>query len=398
MLIEACALYFPLEKLPLKSVFPQGRSDGGLLRPPTWFEYDSGDGLVRLNLRHENLEKHLRGFRGYVAQLPDDGAARAEAQRLIQRTKAAVGVILPRPVTPDSRVFSSLLTLLERFDGFMFVSDSILLPDGSFLVGPMADEAVTMGPPPVPPARAVDPEEFRHKGSTEGCDPSRVAQREGNYRSLAERGFRCALWMPLHRAEDHADRLRPIEEIAARLLALEALFLWVAAPENVADSRRLQAFVLRNALRNHLTGEENDILSLPRAEARETHAGTIGWRLENMWPLAWILGFEPAPPFFQGQLPQDVIDRMLFEFLPNLDATTSGFLAATKPRPTAVIAALEDLYYCAHNAVRSAQTGADTVPQEFHPVRDGGAVHERRHSLTWALSPDVAWDDTDLST
>ena len=63
------------------------------------------------------------------------------------------------------------------------------------------------------------------------------------------------------------------------------------------------------------------------------------------------------------------------------------------------IIALEDLFYCAHNAVRSAQTGeAGTVPSGFHPVNNGGVVHERRHGLTWLISAGVAWDDTDLST
>lgn len=397
-MIEACALYFPLEKLPLKSVFPNGRSDGGLLRSPTWFEYETGDGVVRLNLRHEDLAEHLRGFRGYVAQLPNDGAARAEAQRLINRTKSAVGVVLLHPVSPDSRLFSSLISLIQRFDGFMFVFDSILLPNGSFLVGPMADDPESPEQLPVPPIRRVNPEELRHQGPTEGCDPNRVAQRESIYRLLAERGFRCARWLPLYRTENHTDTLRPVHEVAGRLLALQALFLWVSAPEDVAASERLQAFVRRNALRDHLTNDENDILSLPRAEANSVHAATIGWRLENMWALAWIFGFEPPPPFFQGQLPQEVIDKMLFDFLPDLDATVSGFQAATTPRAVADIAQFEDLYYCAHNAVRSAQTGSDTVPSAFHPVRDGGAVHERRQSLTWALSPGVRWDDTDLST
>ena len=27
-----------------------------------------------------------------------------------------------------------------------------------------------------------------------------------------------------------------------------------------------------------------------------------------------------------------------------------------------------------------------------------GVIHERRHALTWATSPRVKWDDTDLST
>lgn len=55
-------------------------------------------------------------------------------------------------------------------------------------------------------------------------------------------------------------------------------------------------------------------------------------------------------------------------------------------------------FYCCHNAVRSAQLGGKTVPDGFHPVMNGGVIHERRHALTWCLSPGVAWDDTDLST
>ena len=59
---------------------------------------------------------------------------------------------------------------------------------------------------------------------------------------------------------------------------------------------------------------------------------------------------------------------------------------------------MEDLFYCAHDAVRSAQLGGATVPIGFHPIDDGGGIHERRHALTWALSPGTDWDDTDLST
>lgn len=51
------------------------------------------------------------------------------------------------------------------------------------------------------------------------------------------------------------------------------------------------------------------------------------------------------------------------------------------------------------STVRGAQLGnASMVPARFHPVMDGGAIHERRHSLTWILSPGIDWDDTDMST
>jgi hypothetical protein len=68
--------------------------------------------------------------------------------------------------------------------------------------------------------------------------------------------------------------------------------------------------------------------------------------LENLWPLAWVLGFPDAPGFADGMI--------------------QGPTPPSRP--------------------------------PFHPVFDGGVVHERRHALTWALSPGVSWDETDLST
>lgn len=396
-MIDKCTLYFPVEKLPLKAVLPKARSNAGLFKPATWYEYESGGTVVRLELGQGNLSQHLRGFRSYVAQLPNSAAARARAQSLIAAAKAVAGVTLSPPASPQSQAFGSLVQLLERFGGFLFVADSIMLPDRTFLVGPLAEEepGAETGEPEI---REVDPEEVRHQASTEGVDPARVAMRERNYRLLAERGFRCARWLPLYRGEDLEDRLRPVDEIAARLLALKALFLWVATPEEIASADQIRAFVRRNGLERHLTGEENDVLALPRRKAQQRYEGSIGPRLENMWALAWILGFEPAPPFFQGPVQMEVGRSMLTEFLPDLGATLAEFVDHVTARTLGEVVELEDLYYCTHNAVRSAQTGSEAVPRSFHPLRDGGAVHERRHALTWALSPGTDWDDTDLST
>jgi hypothetical protein len=396
-MIKNCSLYLPVDKPALKSLYPNGKTDGSLFKAATWFEYESAVGPVRLTLQHEDLARHLQGFAAFVAQLPNRGKSRAEAQSLIKATKAAIGVTLPGPVELESVVIQSVMHIARQFGGFMFIADSIMLPDGRFLVGPMAqDEESDVDA--VPERRKVDPENYKHQGNVEGVDPARVAQRERIYRLLAERGFRCARSLPLYRSDDGLDRLRPIEQIAARLLALNAVFLWVSAPEDVAPAGRVQAFVERNALHAHLTEDERAMLALPRAEANAAHANTIGWRLENMWALAWILGFEPAPPFFQGQIPGEITRKMIVEFLPHLDAANDQFLSTVHPRTAHQVGELEDLYYCTHNAVRSAQMGGDSIPQYFHPVRDGGAIHERRHALTWAMSPGVEWDDTDLST
>ena len=100
-----------------------------------------------------------------------------------------------------------------------------------------------------------------------------------------------------------------------------------------------------------------------------------------------------------GQISNEVSRAVVLDFLPGLDASIDDLMERVRPRSEQEVVELEDLFYCAHNAVRSAQTGSKTsVPADFHPVFDGGAIHERRHSLTWAISPDVDWDETDLST
>lgn len=215
------------------------------------------------------------------------------------------------------------------------------------------------------------------------------------FADLESLGFRPANSLPLPEPER---ALRPAREIAARLMALDALFTWVAFPEDAAATGRVEHYITRNGLRDWLAEDEAPIVDLPRAEAHEEHVNTIGWKLENMWALAWALGFDPTPNLEAAQIGDDVTRPMILEFLPGLDGNVDEFLAKCNLRSAEVVVAMEYRFYCAHNAVRSAQLGGNTVPDGFHPILHGGAVHERRHALTWCISPDTAWDETDLST
>lgn len=219
-----------------------------------------------------------------------------------------------------------------------------------------------------------------------------------NLTELANRGFVVAESLPWAQLdeEDHW-RLRPTEEIAGRLLALDAVFTWVAAPEQSVSTRDLNDYIERSDLTAYMTPSEQEIVSLSRQDASNTHIETIGWRLENMWSLAWVLGFDPQPPL-GDMIDNDVIGAIINGFIPRPGAGIAKLTAKSVVRPLEEIVALEDFFYCAHNAVRSAQLGGNTVPQGFHPIADGGTVHERRVSLTWCISPGTAWDDTDVST
>jgi hypothetical protein len=218
--------------------------------------------------------------------------------------------------------------------------------------------------------------------------------RRENLRLLEEHGFKVAKWLPTHSS---LPGLRPADEIARRFMALGVLFLWVADAGLRVEDKKLRDTAKKNDLVRGLAADEAKTFALSRAKARAAHRDAIGWKLENMWSLAWALGFEPEPAFDGAMIDDDVL-RPLFAFLPKSTDTVEGFLSRAKPRSAEEVARLEDLFYCAHNAVRSAQLGSDTVPEGFHPVMNGGVVHERRHGLTWCLSRGVSWDDTDLST
>ena len=225
-------------------------------------------------------------------------------------------------------------------------------------------------------------------------DPS-ASVRERNLRLLEKAGFRVANSLPLLSSEPV---LRPTEEILGRLLALKALWLWVDRHPPGESDATVRELIEDGGLRRHLTPEETEILDLPREDALDEHGETMGWKNENCWSLAWVLGFPDAPAVDVGQVSGSFGRRLMLQWLPNNAAEARAFRKTCTPRNPGEVQAVHDLFYCAHNAVRSAQTGRDTVPESFDPLMDGGCIHERRHALTWALSPGVDWDDTDLST
>lgn len=122
-------------------------------------------------------------------------------------------------------------------------------------------------------------------------EPQRI--RDASLSELEAAGFRPARWMPL---PDANAKLRPKTEIAARLLALKGLFGYVCAPADRVSDETLATFFESNALRPALDEKERTIVDGDRAQMQRDWVETIGWKLENMWPLAWALGFEPAPP------------------------------------------------------------------------------------------------------
>lgn len=239
------------------------------------------------------------------------------------------------------------------------------------------------------------------------AQPKLTPVRERNLKLLKDSGFTAAAWLPMW-DESVVPSLRPTEEIAGRLAALNALFAHAAAPEDVIPSDALVAHIRVAGLEIHMTEDEREIVNLSRKEAAEEHGNAIGWRTENAIALAWVLGYKCELAFAGTMLTFAEIKDLVTRWPPIDSSRFASWCAALRPRPVMEVVDMADLFYCAHNAARSAQVEMmnargksvrySTVPAGFDPVANGGVIHERRHALWWAVSPGEDWDDVDLST
>src|SRR5262245_50610794 len=144
---------------------------------------------------------------------------------------------------------------------------------------------------------------IRRAEATGGPNVTAEELRAKTFADLERLGFRPANSLPL---PDMDQPVRRAAEVAARLMALDALFTWVAFPEKAAATDRVEKYVDRNGLREWLTEKETAIITLPRAKAHASHVDNIGWKLENMWALAWVLGFEPGPGLEASQVGENI--------------------------------------------------------------------------------------------
>ena len=211
--------------------------------------------------------------------------------------------------------------------------------------------------------------------------------RKSNLAKLSALGFKASPSLP-NFEERGLGGLRPQGEIEARFAALHALVIWVAAPAGTVDDKGMQKRALTGALSVWVTEEEKEIFRLSKAEANEKYLDSIGWQMENMWALGWVLGYHTQPEL-RGQLQGELARDLVFKF---------GLSDERSLRSFEEVRDLEDLFYCTHNAVRGAWLGGKTVPEGYDSFTDGREISERRHALTWCLSPGVSWDKTDLST
>ena len=135
------AIYIPKEKIDLSNLFPETKSDKGWLRAANYFDVRLNGEVVRFNVMPRNeVAKHIAGFLNYIASLPDEAERKQDASIAIRQTQTVLGLVASSNFTDNDAIWQSLFQIAKAFDGYVFVHDSILLPNGAVMVGPLRDK------------------------------------------------------------------------------------------------------------------------------------------------------------------------------------------------------------------------------------------------------------------
>jgi len=135
------AIYIQREKVDLTEVFDIVESDKGLFRKPTHYDVNLDGDIVRFNLMDRSqVSNHINGLLGYISSLDHDTKRKEDTSYALSHTKIVIGLVSERDFEENQAIWQSLFTIADKYDGFVFVYDSVLLPNGSVLVGPLLDK------------------------------------------------------------------------------------------------------------------------------------------------------------------------------------------------------------------------------------------------------------------
>jgi len=220
-------------------------------------------------------------------------------------------------------------------------------------------------------------------------------------------GFRPPTPLPHDSLSLRTTTLRPLADIRLRMNALCGLVLW-CGPHSLIDidsASVRQSYGSISARQelwgSHFTPEESVWFSTARESLSPEVCTSVGWRMESMWALAWVLGFPLRPPHIGRASGSVCINLLRFASHPtpsNPNPSSSPNPSSPNPNPvrsSEAVAGVLDVFEVLLAAVRRAETHAEMccVPERFHLVSDGRAVRERCCALRWALSPGMCWDE-----
>lgn len=371
------ALYLSAKKLDIAKWIPGTTHNGGFFKAPTTFRVPRAGGAVQFNVMPAGqLKQHLSGFIGYVRSLPGHAASKVAAEQQIMRVSHVLGLVTEREL--DDKLGSLLFAIAHTHDGFLFVSNSILLPNGEALVGPLAEQNPRE-------ERQVPVEAVHGVARTSRSSPNPTAaqleRRTRNIAAVREMGLPVLESLPC--VEDEATiKPRSGAEIAQRGIANTVC----AVKGETGDNDLVLKIVKSFGAEAYFTPAEQKFVDDQKPSQQDRI--NFSFRYECSHVFWWSLGLIPSlkPPGELCDVPGEC--SML------RDMGTEKLITSAKPRAMHEILDAADLYY------RLSWAAVDLMLKKQKSDRiDRGVVAERHRAFNWLIRyMNQEWDDVTLDT
>lgn len=136
------AIYLPTDSPDLTKIFPGAKSDIGLFkRRASQFTVPLNGSQAVFNVMPDNdLQAHLDSFLRYIDSLDEDAQRKADASQMVRHTKCVLGLLAAQEFEDNHAIWQSLFRIADAFDGYVFVHNSLLLPSGGVIFGPLRND------------------------------------------------------------------------------------------------------------------------------------------------------------------------------------------------------------------------------------------------------------------
>jgi GNAT superfamily N-acetyltransferase len=136
-------LYLPIEGVDLADVFPNATSAGSFSDRKSAFRVPFKDTSVKFNVMpRAAVAEHLEQFVAYIESLQDSLAAKEAAKAALRNARTVLGLQTELEFEEDEDLMDLLDRILNHYKGCMFIFDSVVLHDGTVLVGPLKDNPI----------------------------------------------------------------------------------------------------------------------------------------------------------------------------------------------------------------------------------------------------------------
>jgi hypothetical protein len=134
------AIYLPYDGVNLADLFEGMIAGQGVQGRQSHFEVVLNGESVLFNIMPQSeMPRHLQGFAGYIDSLDEPNQCKSDAKGLVQHTKTVLGMVAQSEFDENPALWQSLFQIADKWDGFVFVFDSVLLPNGGVIVGPLKE-------------------------------------------------------------------------------------------------------------------------------------------------------------------------------------------------------------------------------------------------------------------